>query len=247
LANLAGRNLNAGHKNNMTKLTADEFATLPEALKAKFKAESDEYTLIEEDVEGLKKSKADILREKKILAAKLVELEAFKNEIESRTSQEEKERLIAEGNFKTLEEKLRAKLTETEQAAQAERAKLLATLRKDRLESELIKRGVIPERVKYAVLELDSKVELDASNDTFSFKVKDGIGDANEFQKLVDGLKTESPFFFAADGKSGSGASGGQGNGGGNAQKWESLTRNEKTAAIRAANGDMEAAQKLYQ
>lgn len=198
----------------MTKLTADEFATLPEALKGKFKAESDGYTLIEEDVEGLKKSKADILAEKKALTAKLAELEAFKNEIESRTSQEEQERLIAEGNFKTLEDKLRAKLTETEQAAIAERQKLLATLKKDRLESELVKRGILPERVKYAVMELDQKVELDASNDAFSFKVKDGIGDANEFQKLVDGLKTESPFFFAAEGQSGGGATG-AGNGGG--------------------------------
>jgi hypothetical protein len=197
----------------MTKLRADEFAKLPEALKAKFKAESDGYTLIEEDVEGLKKSKADILAEKKALSAKLAELEAFKQEVEGRTSQEEQERLIAEGNFRTLEEKLRAKLTETEQAAQAERQKLLATLKNDKLATELLKLGVLEDSVDFAVYKIGDKIELDDSTGAFAFKVKDGIGDASEFGNLVNGLKAETPRIFRAEGQPGGGANG-SGNGG---------------------------------
>jgi hypothetical protein len=198
------------------RISAAEFDALPDALKTRFAADGDEYALIEEDVEGLKKSKAAILAEKKQLADKLAELEKFKAELESQKTAEEAEAMKAAGQFAELEKRLRETLETERQKAEAERAQLLGTLKRERLLNELTKRGVLADRARYALADLEPAIEIEPGADGFALKVKNGIGDANEFETLVQKMKTDSPFFFESAGASGSGASGsGNGNGAG--------------------------------
>ena len=74
-----------------TTITQAEFETLPESLKSKFTPMGEDFSLIEEDVAGLRKSKELILAEKKRLeqeggieamAREYEELKRFKAEIE---------------------------------------------------------------------------------------------------------------------------------------------------------------------
>jgi SMC interacting uncharacterized protein involved in chromosome segregation len=91
----------------MTKITKAEYEALPDSLKTKFTADGDGFALVEEDIEGLKKSKAEILQEKKDLQTKLAELEKFKTEHETLQATAEQEKLAAEGEWKELEKRMR--------------------------------------------------------------------------------------------------------------------------------------------
>ena len=121
----------------MTTITKAEFDTLPESLKSKFEANGDSYALLEEDVEGLKKSKAEILKEKKDLQARLDELNKFKSEFEQSKSAEEEEKLRQAGEFAELEKKLRAKITELEDGSKQKESELLNNFKTERLKNEL--------------------------------------------------------------------------------------------------------------
>ena len=93
------------------------------------------------------------------------------------------------------------------------------------------------DRAKYALADIADQVELVSGEQGFTLKVKNGIGDAKEFDTLIEGLKQTSPFFFAANGGTGSGASGSSGNGAhSGAKKRSEMSISEKTAYI-AANG----------
>jgi hypothetical protein len=198
-------------------LTAGDFETLDASLKSFYLQSGENYILDAEGVEdvyALKKNKSEILAEKKreqeradALAARLAEIEAKENEA---AEIEQK----AAGAFKELEEKLRAKLSETETKAQERENQLLNNFKTERLKNELTARGVLSDRAKYALADIADQVELASDETGFSLKVKNGIGDAKEFDTLIEGLKAQSPFFFAANNASGSGASGSQGNGG---------------------------------
>lgn len=220
------------------KITKDEFEALPDALKARFTADGDGYTMSEEDVEGLKKSKAAILAEKKALADKLSELEKFKAEHEARTAEAETEQMKKLGQFAELEKKLRDALETQKAESERERAALLATIKRERLTNELTKSGVLADRAKYAIADIENEIDLEATESGFALKVKNGIGDAGEFGKLVEGMKTRSPFFFAANGATGSGASG-SGNGAGATGKtmtraaFEALSQGERNAFLK--------------
>ena len=197
------------------KITKEDFDKLPESVKAKFTADGDGYSLQEEDVEGLKRSKAEILAEKKRIQDEADAMKKRLDEIDASKSADEEEKLKAAGAFKELEDKLRAKLTETETKAAEREAGLLSNFKNERLTNELIKRGVLADRAKYALADIADQVDLVSDDSGFSLKVKNGIGDAKEFDTLIESVKTSSPFFFAANGASGSGASGSDGNGGG--------------------------------
>lgn len=192
----------------MAKISAAEYEALPESLKSEFIADGDGFGLKREDVEGLKQSKEQILAEKKRLAAEFEAAKKRLEEIDKKTAEGEEEKLKAAGEFKALEEKLRAKLAETESAAQQAQAELLATIKRERLHNELTQRGVLPDRVKYALTELDSRIDIERSEAGFAIKVKDGIGDAKEFDQAVEQLKQKAPFLFGATTTAGSGASG---------------------------------------
>lgn len=192
-----------------TKITKAEFDALPESLKTKFVASGDAYDLIEEDVEGLKKSKADILKEKKELQDQLTELAKFKADHEAK----EAEAAIADNEAKgKYEEAIAAKekaWNERFEAANAEKTSLFADIKRERLTNELVKRGALADRAGYLVGELDAALEL-TKDESGQFKLtkKGGIGDAAEFDAVIEAAKQKTPFFFAASGASGSGASG---------------------------------------
>ena len=100
----------------------------------------------------------------------------------------------------------------------------------------LTEKGVLPDRVKYLLGELDPQIELAATENGFQLKKIGGIGDAAEFEQIIASVKESSPFFFANDLTPGRGASGsGNGNGGGSAaavwtrDQWESASTQERT------------------
>ncbi|TXH45716.1 MAG: hypothetical protein E6Q97_30985 [Desulfurellales bacterium] len=195
------------------KISKAEFDALPDALKSKFTADGEDFALVEEDVEGLKKSKAEILAEKKAIADKLAALEKFKADFDAKQAESESEAMKAAGQFAELEKKLRDALAEQKTQAEQERAQMLETIKRERLTNELIARGVLPDRARYALADIEKEIILEPGDNGFALKVKDGIGDANEFANLVEGFKAKSPFLFAAGAAAGSGASG-SGNGG---------------------------------
>ncbi len=89
-----------------TKITKAEFDTLPDSLKTKFKADGDDYLLDEvtEDVEGLKRSKAEILAEKKRIQDERDELRKFKTDHEQAKEVEETAKQKEAGEFAELDE-----------------------------------------------------------------------------------------------------------------------------------------------
>lgn len=199
----------------MTIITKEEYAVIPESLKSKFIASGDGFALVEEDVEGLKKSKAEILAEKKALADKLAGLEKFKNEYEQSKNADEEAKMKQAGEFAELEKRLKDKIAETEATAAQKEASLLGIFKQERLKNELTARGVLPDRAKYLLSDIADAVDLVPKDNGFELRVKNGIGDAKEFDQLVEAQKAASPFFFGATMSAGSGASGGDsGNGG---------------------------------
>ena len=214
-------------------ITKELFEMLPESDRAHFKANGDSYELTVEDVEGLKQSKAQILAEKKALQAEADALKAFKAEYEQKQNQTQEEKLKEAGAFAELEKKLRAKIEETEQAKQAELNQIRQTLTRERLINELTKRGVLADRAKYALADIADKVELSA--DFTALKVKDGIGDAKEFDGLVATLREQTPFLFESSLSPGSGATGSNGNGGGQGKTWTRQQWESADTATRVA------------
>lgn len=223
-------------------LSASDFSALDETLKTFYVQSGDNYVLDAEgveDVEGLKKSKAQILQEKKDLQAKLDEMNKFKSEYEASKTAEEEKRMKEAGEFAELEKKLRAKITETEEAYKQKEASLLNSFKTERLKNELTAKGVLADRAKYALADISEQVELVPGEQGFSLKVKNGIGDAKEFDALIDGLKQSSPFFFAANNATGSGASGSESNTGGNAKQvpkaqWDAMDVKAQAAFIKS-------------
>jgi hypothetical protein len=195
----------------MTKITKAEFDSLPDSLKTKFKADGEEYMLQEEDVTGLKKNKQELLDELKDLKAKYgdIDPDAARKALEAHSLAEE-EKARAAGEFDKLKEQLEARHKAEFEKAQGEINTLKANVKRERLTNELTRRGVLPDRVEYLIPKLEADVELVSDEKGFSLKKAGGIGDATEFDAMIESAKTNTPFFFAASGASGSGASGSQ-------------------------------------
>lgn len=89
------------------------------------------------------------------------------------------------------------------------KAKLRQTLRTDRLEAKLLKAGVMPDRVKKALKDLDDRVDLTEEGDDFVVKDANGKVTAETIDDFLSKTyKAESPFFYSGSGASGSGAEG---------------------------------------
>jgi AMMECR1 domain-containing protein len=149
-----------------------------------------------------------------------VDLEAAKKAIADAQKAED-DKLTAAGDIEAIkkgyEERIAALETKHKtdlEAVQSENAATLTTLKRERLANVLTEKGVLPDRVKYLVHEMDADTELVRGENGFDVRKKGGIGDATEFEALIEGVKTNSPFFFAADNATGSGASGSDGKGG---------------------------------
>ncbi len=203
----------------MTKISKAEFETLPESLKAKFTAVGDDYILQEEDVEGLKKSKAEILAEKKRVQDELDELKKFKAEHDAKASEVDEEQKRKAGDFEALEKKLRDRIAEVETTAATEKGALLSTVKRETLKNLLIEKGVLPDRANYALIEMADQFDIASGEQGFSLKLKNGIGEAGEIDTAVAGLKTKAAFLFGAGNTTGGGAEGSSNNNGGGTPK----------------------------
>lgn len=193
------------------KISKAEFDALPDAVKAKFEADGDEYVLQEQDVEGLKKSKAEILEEKKRIQAERDELAKFKADKEAENAKAEEEKAKKAGEFEKVLEQKEKLWNERIEAEAQKNAKIMGTLHREQLKSKLVlDHKVLPDRVDYLANELMEQTEFAMSDNGFSLKKKGGIGDAAEFDAMINEAKQAKPFFFAANGASGSGASGSQ-------------------------------------
>jgi len=227
----------------MTKITKAEFETLPDSLKSKFKAEGEDYILDEpsEDLEGLKRSKAEILAEKKRIQEENEALKKFKAEHEAELAKAQEADLEAKGKY---EEAIAAKekaWKERFDSAESEKNSLFENVKRERLENELVKRGALAERASYLVGELDAVTELVKGDDgKYTLKKKGGIGDADEFNSMIEAAKNDqkTAFFFAPNGASGSGASGSQGGGSAaktwNRSQWDAASDMDRTAFSQA-------------
>lgn len=222
-----------------TKLSKAEFETLPDALKAKFKAEGDDaYVLIEEDVEGLKKNKAELLKELKELRERFGDLdpEAARKALEDANKAED-ERRRKEGEFDALLESKEKAWKERLDAETQRNQAILANLKAERIKSLAIEKGILPDRVRSATAEGDLENIFEMGDD-FALKKVGGIGDAAEIDAVFTGLKEKAPWVFAATTASGSGASGSSNNGQSNAKAmmrtaFDGLDPNAKAAFIR--------------
>lgn len=215
-------------------ITKAEYDALPDALKAKFGGGGDAYFLQEEDIEGLKKSKAEILAEKKSLEIQLKELEAFKAGHEEKESEAAQKQLEAEGKYKEALDQREKAWQERHEAQEARLQKIMGNLHRDRLAAELTKRGVLPDRVSYLASELLAQTDFNEAEDGFALTKKGGVGDAAEFDGMINAAKAATPFFFAPTTTSGGGASGSQGNGS-NGTNTEGLSPVQKLENIYAS------------
>jgi hypothetical protein len=223
------------------KITKVEFDALPDSLKVKFKPEGEDFAMEEPDVTGLKKNKDELLKELKELKEKYGDLdpEAAKKALEAASAADE-ERLKAEGQWKTLEEKLKERHLKEITDATGKYEQVIGNLKTEKLKSFLVEKGVLPDRAAYALADISDQIDLVSGEQGFTLKLKNGIGDAQELDGAVDSLKAKANFLFAAPGASGSGASGsGNDNGGGNAGKtmpkaqWDTLDVRSQAAFIK--------------
>ena len=126
----------------------------------------------------------------------------------------------------------------------ADKAQLLTRLHNEAAKSELIKRGGIPERVDYLAAEIVSQTEFELGEAGAVLRKKGGIGDAAELEAMFGEAKNAKPFFFAADGASGSGASGSDGTGGGGKTmphaQWKALSPKDQAAFISSGGKPVE-------
>lgn len=203
-----------------TKLDKVSYESLPDTLKTEYIADGDGYKLDAdyEDVTGLKNKTAELLAEMRRLkeqqkAYEGLDPEAARKAIEAAQVAED-DKLKAAGEFEKLREQLEARHKGEIEKTIAERNTILSTLKREKLANALTEKGVLPDRVKYLLGELDPQIELATTENGFQLKKIGGIGDAAEFEGIITSVKEASPFFFASDMTPGSGASG-SGTGGG--------------------------------
>lgn len=194
----------------MKNLTKAEFDALPEWLQSQFEADAsgETFVYLAEDVAGLKNAKERILSEKKKLDAELAELRKYREQQEALRLQSEQERMKAAGEFEALEKKLREKLAQTEAEAEAKMQRLQNILKQQAVKNLLIEKGVLPERVEFALPKALEQFEMEIGEGSFGLRVRNGIGDPKEIEQAVAALREAAPFLFNATHTPGSGASG---------------------------------------
>lgn len=213
-------------------LSKEKFDALDESLKSYYVATQEGgYELdgvgsiqraLEAEKAAKKKAVEDAVEKAKVEALKPYEgldVEAAKAAIEAAEKAAEDKHKKA-GDFESLKvqleerhQKALEKKDEEIKVVKDENSAILSTLKREKLANTLTEKGVLPDRVKYLVGELDTEIELARDDNGFSLKKIGGIGDATEFDLIIDTVKEKSPFFFASSSASGSGASGSSTNG----------------------------------
>ena len=220
-------NTRSGAAVNMAKLeftlTKEKYDALSDELKAFYTTTKDGgYELegvgsIQRALEAEKKGKAEAIDKALKEALGDLDPQAARDAV-AKLSQLEQADLEAKGKYeealaareKAWQEKYERDLGKVT----SEKETLVANLKRQTLANVLTEKGVLPDRVKYLANELDAQLELATDEAGFSLKKKGGIGDAAEFEAMIESVKQSSPFFFAANGASGSGASGSEHSGG---------------------------------
>jgi len=166
------------------------------------------------DAEAVLKKNQELLGELKKLRDKTREFEGFDfDKAKQALAEQEKlehERLAKKGEFDKLLEQNKLAYEQRLEKEKTENERLKNTVKQEKLALTLIEKGVLPDRVNYLVKELAEQVELHTTDSGFVLRKQNGIGDADEFNAMVEEFKAKSPFFFAAQGSSGTGGSGSQ-------------------------------------
>lgn len=167
------------------------------------------------DAEAVLKKNQELLGELKKLRDKTREFEGFDfDRAKQALAEQEKlehERLAKKGEFDKLLEQNKLAYEQRLDKEKTENERLKNTVKQEKLALTLIEKGVLPDRVNYLVKELAEQVELHTTDSGFVLRKQNGIGDADEFNAMVEEFKAKSPFFFAAQVSSGTGGSGSQG------------------------------------
>lgn len=158
----------------------------------------------------------------------------------------EEEQMQKRGEYEKLIEQKSKAYEERLESEKRARANIESMLKQEKLALALIENGVLPDRVNYLVRDLSEQVDLELGDAGFALKRRGGIGDAAEFNQLIEELRDKSPFFFAANIVGGTGGSGSSNSAGVSTRKWSDLNGSEKALAIREANGSLEAAKKKF-
>lgn len=211
-------------------LSSEAFEKLGDELKGFYVQTEDGKGYELEGIGSIQRALADEKAKKATKPELMTELETLRAEKADRDAQADKEAqdlLIKQGEFDKAQTARDAEWQKRLDAVETEKGSLFSDVKRERLTNELVKRGVLPDRAAYLVSEMDADTELVKGDDgKYSLKKKGGIGDAAEFDSMIAATKEKTPFFFAAEGASGSGASG-SGNGGGNGDS-SGLTANQK-------------------
>jgi len=226
-----------------TKISKADYDALNDILKTEYVQDGEGYKLDAdyEDVEGLKAKRDELLKDLKAKQDLLKQFEgldpAAAKEALDKLANAEEEKLTKKGEWDKLKEQLDLRHKTDLEKATAETKKILSNLKREKLTNFLVEKGVLPDRAKYLINDLDAQIELASDDSGFSLKKIGGIGDAVELEAILESTKQSSPFFFASIGASGSGASGSQGNSGGTAKtwkrdQWETATTEQRTAHI---------------
>ena len=193
-------------------------------------AEQVEEPIIVDNPEAVVKKNQELLAELKRLKAVAKQAEGFDFD-KARAAMDalakaEEEKLSKRGEYEKLLAQKQQAYEERVAAAQSERDQILANLKREKLANVLAENGVLPDRAKYLVKEIEDQIELVTGETGFSLTKKGGIGDAAEFAAMIQNIRLQSPFFFAANTPSGSGAPGSQ-----HTPQGKTITRAEYDAA----------------
>jgi hypothetical protein len=166
------------------------------------------------DAEAVLKKNQELLGELKKLRDRTREFEGFDfDRAKQALAEQEKlehERMAKKGEFDKLLEQNKLAYEQRLDKEKTENERLKNTVKHEKLALTLIEKGVLPDRVNYLVKELAEQVELHTTDSGFVLRKQNGIGDADEFNAMVEEFKAKSPFFFAAQVSSGTGGSGSQ-------------------------------------
>jgi len=229
-------------------LTKEQHEALDDSLKGYYVETQDGKGYELEGIGSIQRALAEEKAKKATKPELLTELETLRAEKAEREAQADKEAqalLVKQGEFEKAQETRDAEWQKRLDAASGEKESLFADIKRERLTNELVKRGVLPDRAAYLVAELDPLMELAKGENGYELKKKGGIGDATEFDAVIDEAKQKTPFFFAASGTSGSGASGSNGNGGSDAKtmpktQWDAMDVKAQAAFISSGGKPVE-------
>ena len=196
-----------------TKISKAEHEVLPDSLKDKFIEDGDGFSMVEEDVSGLKANHDKLLREKKQLEQKYEGIDPEKaKEALAESKKLESEKLLSRQKF---DEVLAARQKEFDEKYTALENKFHGVISNNadkELQLKLIASGVREDRAEDLAIILKTKhIKFVEENGQLTWRTADDTQTV-ELDKYIPSLKESKADYFKANGASGSGASGSQSN-----------------------------------